>query len=156
MLAQALRRGNGATKKCFLMRKSVDKKQRERRGQLTMMFMVVNGDLRSIDESHLLLLLASMDLLQIGSQCSHSSCDQIDFLPILCRCSKYFCRHHITSYRHSCPIDLAANDPTTGLFHNIQRCAINTCGKPSLNVSNSNDSDLKNACPQCRKSFCAV
>jgi len=41
-------------------------------------------------------------------------------------------------------------------FHNLQRCAINTCSKPSLNVSNSNDSDFKNACPQCRRSFCAV
>lgn len=95
-----------------------------------------------------------MDLLEIGSQCSHSSCDQVDFLPILCRCNKYFCRHHIASDLHSCSVDISPN-ATLASFHKLQRCAVDVCGRPSLNAFHSNDFNSKPTCSQCRKSFCA-
>lgn len=97
------------------------------------------------------------DLLEIGSQCSHLSCNELDFLPIVCRCNKYYCRHHIAPDIHKCPIDPAANN--SGIpFEKLQRCAVEGCRKPSLNAFNVNPNNpgpLSATCSPCQKSFCA-
>jgi len=87
-----------------------------------------------------------MSLLSIGSQCSHPSCGEIDFLPIICRCDKHFCRHHISPEIHQCTIDPAANNPTNVPFDKLPRCNANDCFQPSLGMT----------CSQCYKSFCAA
>ena len=93
-----------------------------------------------------------MDLLEIGSQCSHSSCNQIDFLPVLCHCNKYFCSYHIPSHLHFCPIDPSAN---TVASHKLQSCGFDACANPSLDAFHANDYNPQITCSQCRKAFCA-
>lgn len=41
--------------------------------------------------------------LDVGSRCSFPCCGTIDFLPILCRCNKHYCRYHAVPESHSCP-----------------------------------------------------
>ncbi|RDB24190.1 AN1-type zinc finger protein 1 [Hypsizygus marmoreus] len=93
-------------------------------------------------------------LLHIGAQCSHSPCKEIDFLPIICKCNKYFCKTHISPDVHQCPVDLTSNNPTNLPFVKLQRCAAERCGKPSLNAFNGGQGSVP-TCSQCQRSFCA-
>lgn len=102
--------------------------------------------------------LPSMDLDPIGAHCSLSSCNELDFLPIQCRCTKYFCRHHITPESHSCPVDPAALNLSRAPFEKLQRCAVEKCGKPTLESFIAIPSDDQGRSPAvcvCQKSFCA-
>ncbi|KAK0441155.1 uncharacterized protein EV420DRAFT_1631584 [Desarmillaria tabescens] len=92
------------------------------------------------------------DLLDIGRQCSLSSCSQVDFLPIKCRCDLFFCKEHIIPDAHGCRLAAttrAVNDSTLPKF---QRCAVPDCSKPSLDAFSGQGSA---ACPRCSQSFCA-
>ncbi|KAG7088412.1 hypothetical protein E1B28_012409 [Marasmius oreades] len=43
-------------------------------------------------------------LLAIGKQCSHASCNLVDFLPFKCQhCQQSFCQEHFKVETHSCP-----------------------------------------------------
>ena len=43
-------------------------------------------------------------LLSIGKQCSHPSCNLIDFLPFKCHhCGDHFCQEHFKVAAHACP-----------------------------------------------------
>ena len=75
-----------------------------------------------------------MALLDIGTQCSLSSCSTHDFLPILCPdCSKSFCKHHIHSDLHSC----LSLPQKSDVQHAKLRCALNNCNRLSLDVHSS-------------------
>ncbi|KAF9459576.1 hypothetical protein BDZ94DRAFT_1268016 [Collybia nuda] len=97
-----------------------------------------------------------MDLLNIGTQCSHPSCNELDFLPITCRCDRYFCREHIAPDIHNCPVDLSPEKATP--FHKLRRCAVDTCTKPTLNAfySHCDTASIPETCSQCQQSFCAI
>jgi hypothetical protein len=100
---------------------------------------------------------ASMDLPIIGSHCSLSSCNELDLLPIRCRCDKAFCRFHISPETHDCPsqtrLSNVATTPT-----GLRRCAREHCSKPALDVSTPSPLDSLEpdniGCPQCHLSFC--
>ncbi|GAA5984969.1 hypothetical protein JCM5350_000084 [Sporobolomyces pararoseus] len=52
----------------------------------------------------------------VGTHCSLSSCNALDFLPIKCNyCSSSFCRHHASPSSHSCPLDptLSSNNSSS-------------------------------------------
>ncbi|EDR14931.1 uncharacterized protein LACBIDRAFT_306217 [Laccaria bicolor S238N-H82] len=85
-----------------------------------------------------------MDLLQIGAHCSLPSCNDLDFLPIVCNCNKHFCRFHSAPDRHSCPL-IVPNDLKPPLSTDrLQRCIVESCNKPSLSQT----------CLQCLQAFC--
>lgn len=45
-----------------------------------------------------------MEFPNLGTHCSESSCNRLDFLPIKCDgCSKMFCSEHMTYGSHKCP-----------------------------------------------------
>ncbi|GAA5869796.1 hypothetical protein JCM16303_001796 [Sporobolomyces ruberrimus] len=47
----------------------------------------------------------------IGTHCSLSTCNSLDFLPITCpHCSSIFCRHHSRPLSHDCPLDPSSNN----------------------------------------------
>ncbi|KAJ7694089.1 hypothetical protein B0H17DRAFT_913285, partial [Mycena rosella] len=99
-----------------------------------------------------------MSMLEIGSQCSHSLCKEIDFLPILCKCEHYFCRAHISADAHGCSAHI--NTPSESLPRvgsSLQRCAVDTCSKPSLEAFVASDAEGRTpaTCPRCQGSFCA-
>ncbi|KAF8061042.1 hypothetical protein FPV67DRAFT_319621 [Lyophyllum atratum] len=85
----------------------------------------------------------SSSLLSIGSECSHPACNELDFLPIVCRCEKPFCRHHASPESHQCTFQY---NLTHVPFRKLRRCDVSDCAEPALNT----------ACLQCNKSFCPV
>ncbi|KAJ6611754.1 hypothetical protein B0H10DRAFT_2054953 [Mycena sp. CBHHK59/15] len=94
-------------------------------------------------------------MLRIGSQCSHPSCREVDFLPILCNCSLYFCRHHSSADAHACTYDRSIEQlPSSS---KLQRCAADGCTKPSLDSFVASDAAgrIPAACAHCQVSFCA-
>ncbi|KAJ6547292.1 hypothetical protein B0H19DRAFT_1305818 [Mycena capillaripes] len=97
-------------------------------------------------------------MIEIGSQCSHPLCKEIDFLPILCKCQLYFCREHSFADAHGCTYTRPAEpSPLPGSSSPLQRCAVDKCTKPSLESFVSSDADGRTPanCPHCQASFCA-
>lgn len=46
-----------------------------------------------------------MEFPDLGSQCSYTLCQQLDFLPFKCnRCNKIFCLEHMRYDNHQCPV----------------------------------------------------
>ncbi|KAJ7063053.1 hypothetical protein C8F01DRAFT_54614 [Mycena amicta] len=96
-------------------------------------------------------------MLEIGTQCSHSTCGEIDFLPILCvRCKDFFCRFHASVGAHTCSADIAQQTPSAAASP-LLRCSTSGCGKPSLEAFVASDEQGRTPakCLQCHGSFCA-
>ncbi|KAH8102830.1 hypothetical protein BXZ70DRAFT_1006023 [Cristinia sonorae] len=104
-----------------------------------------------------------MDVPAIGAHCSLSSCNLNDFLPIKCKCGHLFCKDHIFAEAHSCTAAVSRGQSASETVpsEKLQRCALETCKKPSLEafVSSSTraDSEGRSAalCSGCSKAFCA-
>ncbi|KAH7908023.1 hypothetical protein BJ138DRAFT_1091910 [Hygrophoropsis aurantiaca] len=103
-----------------------------------------------------------MDLNPIGKHCALSSCNELDFLPIRCRCDRVFCRFHALPDNHDCTIAAKFVDNQHTFEEKLQRCAFQDCNKPSLHsivrdkASNEQQTSASyESCPGCRFSFCA-
>ncbi|KAI0781303.1 hypothetical protein BD413DRAFT_464481 [Trametes elegans] len=98
-------------------------------------------------------------LAQIGAHCALSSCNLNDFLPIRCRCDRVFCRDHISPDSHACPLLAQQPFEPSEPLAKLQRCAAQSCNKPSLEAYIANAQDTADRspalCPGCRKAFCA-
>lgn len=111
--------------------------------------------LRSARDHGIIRTLMS-DLLQVGSQCSLSTCNVSDFLPITCKCTQVFCRDHILPDAHACT---AVTTPTGAgaqaggqAKERLRRCDIEGCNKPTLFAFTT--SVERETCEKCRKAFC--
>ncbi|KAJ7580994.1 hypothetical protein C8J56DRAFT_253967 [Mycena floridula] len=94
-----------------------------------------------------------MSLLQVGAQCSLSSCAEVDFLPVNCfACASYYCRNHYLQADHACP-SLSSPKSDTRPAEKLERCAIDDCTRPSLSSYTVRKSSAN--CPRCLASFCA-
>lgn len=103
-------------------------------------------------------------LLNIGVQCSLSTCSIQDFLPIFCYCQNYFCSFHIQPDLHQCPIPKPATDPANldqqGSSATSPRCSSSECNKKALvtlSAVGSKNADIVASpilCPGCQNSFC--
>lgn len=74
-----------------------------------------------------------MEFPDLGENCSHEACKQLDFLPIECiYCKLYFCKEHSLPYHHKCPNieDRTANDLTVST--ESYACTYNGCKDKSL------------------------
>ena len=101
-----------------------------------------------------------MDLPVIGAHCSLSSCRNLDLLPIRCRCDKQFCKDHIFPDAHQCPVDPSqALKDASPVLQKLQRCALATCTKPSLDAyvgdSAGEQGRASMVCPRCGLAYCA-
>lgn len=107
-------------------------------------------------------------LIEAGAQCSYSTCQLHDFLPIRCQCSHLYCSEHISPEAHACPNLKPAFDPSTSTSINdgdnndtrkLQRCAVDRCTKLSLEsfIADSSATQGRSpaVCPRCQLSFCA-
>ncbi|KAM5535570.1 hypothetical protein V8D89_010737 [Ganoderma adspersum] len=96
-------------------------------------------------------------LPQIGARCSLPLCGLNDFLPIRCRCQHLYCRDHIPPDLHDCPIHASPRPDAPAL--KLQRCAVPTCNKPSLESFIAESAHTANrvpaVCGGCSKAFCA-
>ncbi|KAL0947220.1 hypothetical protein HGRIS_013337 [Hohenbuehelia grisea] len=95
-----------------------------------------------------------MDLPQIGRHCSLETCNELDFLPILCHCDAYFCRHHIDPETHSC--QAKTPKPLSVNAEKRPKCPVESCNKPSLESAVKDAGGIRAVCEFCDKSFCAV
>lgn len=99
----------------------------------------------------------TMDLPVIGAHCSLSTCNELDLLPLTCLCSQRFCKKHIAADAHECPVDRSAT--ASAVSHPaLKRCAVTSCGKPSLEAFIQDSSDTTNRipalCSRCKLAFC--
>ncbi|KAF8892707.1 hypothetical protein BD779DRAFT_1205602 [Infundibulicybe gibba] len=94
-------------------------------------------------------------MLDIGSQCSFASCNQIDFLPILCGCKKLFCKDHILPDAHACPLTQQPTPSTSKTWvEKLWRCEVVGCTKATLGAYLQSEASSFIGCAQCHKSFC--
>ncbi len=111
------------------------------------------GRRRMPQSGPLYLLIMDGDLLDIGSQCSLSSCSQVEFLPIKCRCDLIFCKEHIIPDAHDCRLASTTRVVSDSTLPKFQRCAAPKCSKPSLDAFSAQGSAAQ--CARCSQSFCA-
>ncbi|KDQ59405.1 hypothetical protein JAAARDRAFT_127056 [Jaapia argillacea MUCL 33604] len=99
-----------------------------------------------------------MDLPVVGAHCALASCHELDFLPIRCRCDKFYCRHHISPETHHCVVE-PSTPVVNATFEKLVRCALDGCNKPSLEsfVAGSGTTAGRSpaVCSACNLSFCA-
>ncbi|KAJ7285579.1 hypothetical protein C8J57DRAFT_1050902 [Mycena rebaudengoi] len=97
-------------------------------------------------------------MLDVGSvQCASELCRELDFLPILCRCDRYFCSQHSSADAHACPFNRVAEPSLEPGSSKLQRCAVEKCNNPSLESFIASDSMGRTpaVCPHCQAAFCA-
>ncbi|XP_028392304.1 AN1-type zinc finger protein 1-like [Dendronephthya gigantea] len=90
--------------------------------------------------------------IEVGKQCSVSSCKQLDFLPFTCNdCSAIFCLEHRSTTSHNCPGNGEAQE-TKSSSHELSReksstveCCFEGCSVRDLTPV---------LCDHCRREFC--
>ncbi|XP_042893769.1 AN1-type zinc finger protein 1-like [Penaeus japonicus] len=88
-----------------------------------------------------------MELPDLGKQCSASTCQQLDFLPIECQfCNKIFCKEHFPPDYHGC----------TGDYNKVVTEVVGQGGTLHLcQLPECKDGELTPViCPGCSKNFC--
>ncbi|CAL8122706.1 unnamed protein product [Orchesella dallaii] len=92
-----------------------------------------------------------MELPDIGKQCAHEECQQLDFLPAACaHCSKTFCKYHLSPFVHPCQgfkdnvltdSDLAEKERERWQV----KCSFSDCSKKDM---------VPMYCVKCNQHFC--
>jgi len=104
-----------------------------------------------------------MDLDPIGKHCALQSCNVLDFLPIQCSCSQWFCKLHISPDLHDCPSVQQHPFESSSSTGVRPKCAFSACNKTSLGtgvtaVDLTQEGEPREAiprgCPGCQLSFC--
>ncbi|OWR49310.1 hypothetical protein KGM_200864 [Danaus plexippus plexippus] len=88
-----------------------------------------------------------MEFPSLGDQCQNQSCNQIDFLPLQCKCGKTYCREHFNEHCLSGDCQLAP-EPREVKFQSddkIYKCSESGCKKGNLHEM---------LCNKCSKHFC--
>ncbi|KAG8217412.1 hypothetical protein J3R82DRAFT_5553 [Butyriboletus roseoflavus] len=102
-----------------------------------------------------------MDLDPIGKHCALQSCNVLDFLPIQCSCSGWFCKLHISPDLHDCSaVYQHPSQPSSTWMRS--KCALLGCNKSSLMIGVSTvdparegeSEAIPRGCPGCQRSFC--
>ncbi|XP_001812177.1 AN1-type zinc finger protein 1-like [Tribolium castaneum] len=85
-----------------------------------------------------------MELPNLGQQCAHSNCQQLDFLPLQCKCGKQFCSEHFNKHVQVCETSTNVEvEPQK--IQNVFKCSFENCHESSL---------VPLLCSTCRKHFC--
>ncbi|XP_053609812.1 AN1-type zinc finger protein 1-like [Plodia interpunctella] len=88
-----------------------------------------------------------MEFPTLGEHCQHSGCNQVDFLPLQCKCAKVFCRVHFNEHCHSGVCELAPEPKEVNLKNDDQifKCSDKECRKGNLHEM---------LCEKCKKHYC--
>lgn len=104
-----------------------------------------------------------MDLDPIGKHCALQSCNVLDFLPIQCSCSQWYCKLHISPDLHDCSSVQQHPSESSSSTGVRPKCAFSVCNRPSLApgvtaVDLTREGEPRDAipsgCPGCQLSFC--
>ncbi|XP_026488179.2 AN1-type zinc finger protein 1-like [Vanessa tameamea] len=88
-----------------------------------------------------------MEFPSLGEHCQNSTCNQVDFLPLQCKCGMVFCRVHFTEHCVSGDCELAPKPRDINLQSDdqIYRCSESGCRKGNLHEM---------LCNKCHKHYC--
>lgn len=85
-----------------------------------------------------------MEFPSAGAHCSQENCNQLNFLPHICSCTKTFCSEHFTAHSLICHIkDNIVSELKT--IDNVFTCSENQCNDRSV---------VPLVCQNCNKHFC--
>lgn len=85
-----------------------------------------------------------MELPQLGQQCNHTSCLQLDFLPLQCKCGKIFCSQHYNQHAISCEVqDNQASDLRK--IQDVSKCSHPDCSATGV---------ILIECEKCLQTYC--
>lgn len=86
-----------------------------------------------------------MELPRLGQNCAEPSCNQLDFLPLNCKCGTLFCSDHFSKHALDCPAVQVENEP------NVEPSKPNyVCSNPGCKSA----SYLPLICEKCLQHFC--
>lgn len=86
-----------------------------------------------------------MELPQIGQQCGDSSCKQLDFLPLKCKCGKTFCSDHFPIHVETCQVSNQEKSAELKKIEGLYNCSHPNCTTTSI---------VPILCERCNKNFC--
>lgn len=86
-----------------------------------------------------------MELPNLGQKCTESTCKQLDFLPLKCRCGKIFCSEHFNKHSISCPEVAKQKEVNLNKIDDVFTCSLKDCASTSL---------LPILCDRCNQHFC--
>ncbi|XP_057652423.1 AN1-type zinc finger protein 1-like [Diorhabda carinulata] len=87
-----------------------------------------------------------MEFPNIGKQCAHSQCKQLDYLPLVCKCGEIFCSEHYNGHIQHCEvanpiIEAKSNNQVESVFI----CSHLDCKKRDI---------VPLICGRCQKHYC--
>ncbi|XP_050498402.1 AN1-type zinc finger protein 1-like [Diabrotica virgifera virgifera] len=86
-----------------------------------------------------------MELPDIGKQCAHPQCKQLDFLPLNCKCGKTFCSDHFTIHAQECEVSKILSEDELKKIENVYICSHPHCKERSI---------VALICKRCKQHFC--
>lgn len=88
-----------------------------------------------------------MEFHTLGEHCQFENCNQIDFLPLQCKCGKVLCREHFMEHCLSSTCELAPKPEEAKLRTDdkIFRCSEKSCKKGNFHEM---------LCTKCNKHYC--
>lgn len=86
-----------------------------------------------------------MELPSLDKRCSYKDCQQLDFLPLECKCKQLFCAKHFTLHAEECPMKEDVTVEVKKRIEDVYTCNESGCGNTSL---------VPIICDKCNKHFC--
>lgn len=86
-----------------------------------------------------------MELPNLDKHCSYKDCQQLDFLPLECKCKRLFCSKHFTLHLQECSLEGNIVTEVKKKIEEVYRCSEAECGSTSL---------VPLICENCKKHFC--
>lgn len=86
-----------------------------------------------------------MEIPNLGKHCAQEHCNQLDFLPLQCRCGKVFCSEHLNTHIQTCIESKFLSEDELRTIENIFICSKQGCKERSV---------VPLVCQRCKKHFC--
>nr|CAH7759323.1 unnamed protein product [Callosobruchus chinensis] len=86
-----------------------------------------------------------MELPSLGKQCADTTCHQLDFLPLNCKCGKIFCSDHFKIHTQICQVSRNLTEEELKQIENVFVCSHPNCTERSV---------VPLVCERCHKHFC--
>lgn len=86
-----------------------------------------------------------MEFPNIGKQCAHSLCKQLEYLPLVCKCGEIFCSEHYNIHTQYCEVSNFLTEAKSKEIKNVLICSYVNCKERSI---------VPLICGRCKKHFC--
>lgn len=86
-----------------------------------------------------------MEFPETGKNCAESSCKQLDFLPLQCKCGDTFCSEHFATHTQVCSVSRILKEDELQTIENIFVCSNVKCNERSV---------IPLMCERCKQHYC--